>query len=210
MISSSQAECSQNDGVAPCTQYGHRTCILFTLPHPAQVFKAVTSFNALPAICRLLVLEYDVFFLGTARNRESQMSRKSEGSVRIGDTAGTRIGGRYMRRRTGVVSALRSHGEVRGLRSSMSGFAAGLRAMSAVLTPCSPAKLAIDLNVAAIDFHDVRTGAQLAPSLFGRSVICPLSRHERKGSPGKLHLSSIPKIPTERTRFSLSPFFDSF
>ena len=39
---------------APCTQYGHSTCALFSFPHAEHLVKCVTSFNALPAICRCL------------------------------------------------------------------------------------------------------------------------------------------------------------
>lgn len=48
-------------------------------PQAEQVFRAVTSFNALPAICLWRFFMWDVFFLGTARRTDSQMSETSEG-----------------------------------------------------------------------------------------------------------------------------------
>lgn len=57
------------------------------------------------------------------------MSCKSEGNVRSGDMAGRSAGGRYIRRSTGAVNAIRRGGEVIGLRSSRSGFTVGLRAI---------------------------------------------------------------------------------
>jgi hypothetical protein len=55
-------------------QYGHNKCALFTLPHPEHLFSDVMSFNPLPAKNRWRFFRYDVFFFGTARSTDSQMS----------------------------------------------------------------------------------------------------------------------------------------
>lgn len=61
------------------TQYGHSTCALFSLPHALHLFNAVTSFNALPAICRCLFFIWLVFFFGTACSSPSQSSPSNVG-----------------------------------------------------------------------------------------------------------------------------------
>nr|POE82373.1 hypothetical protein CFP56_72521 [Quercus suber] len=61
------------------TQYGHRTCALFGRPQALHLFNAVTSFNALPAICRCRFFIWEVFFLGTARKSPSQRSANRPG-----------------------------------------------------------------------------------------------------------------------------------
>lgn len=61
------------------TQCGHSICALFVRPQPEHVLSAVTSLSALPAICLCLFFMCDVFFFGTARNTDSQMSDTSDG-----------------------------------------------------------------------------------------------------------------------------------
>lgn len=55
----------------PLTQYGHSTWANFTWPQAEHLLRAVTSFNAFPAICRCLFFICDVFFFGTARRTDS-------------------------------------------------------------------------------------------------------------------------------------------
>jgi hypothetical protein len=64
----------QSDQSLPSTQYGHRRCARFILPHAEHVFNAVTSLSPLPAINRWRFLRYDVFFFGTALSRPSHIS----------------------------------------------------------------------------------------------------------------------------------------
>ena len=71
-----QQFCSSN---ILCTQYGHRICALFSLPHALHLFNAVTSFNALPAICRCRFFIWLVFFFGTAFNNPSHSSPSNVG-----------------------------------------------------------------------------------------------------------------------------------
>jgi hypothetical protein len=73
------------------TQYGHNTCALFALPHELHLFRAVTSFNALPAICLCLFFMCDVFFLGTALSIPSHRSESSPGiGIRAAGSRGER------------------------------------------------------------------------------------------------------------------------
>lgn len=58
-------------------------CALLTLPHPEHLFKAVTSFKALPAYCLCRFFMWEVFFFGTARSIDSQISLKMDGMLRI-------------------------------------------------------------------------------------------------------------------------------
>ena len=73
----------------PSTQNGHSKCALFTLPQAEHLFKAVTSFNALPArnLCRFFLC--DVFFFGTARSIDSHSPLSIEGSLKC-DVAGNK------------------------------------------------------------------------------------------------------------------------
>lgn len=48
-------------------------------PHAEHLFKFVTSFKAFPANCRCRFLLCEVFFFGTARRTESQISERNEG-----------------------------------------------------------------------------------------------------------------------------------
>lgn len=59
---------------APSTQYGHRKCARFTLPHALHLVSAVMSLRPLPAMNRWRFLRYDVFFFGTALRMPSHMS----------------------------------------------------------------------------------------------------------------------------------------
>lgn len=70
----------------PLTQYGHRICARFTLPHAAHLFRFVRSFSAFPAMKRWRPFRCDVFFLGTALSMPSHMSDIEGilGSVREG------------------------------------------------------------------------------------------------------------------------------
>lgn len=67
-------------------QVGHRVCIFLVLPQAGHLFRFVTSFKALPAICLCLFFICEVFFLGTAFSMPSHMSPNIEGMFWI--TAG--------------------------------------------------------------------------------------------------------------------------
>lgn len=75
------------------TQCGHSTCALLALPQPEHLFNAVTSFKALPAICLWRFFMCDVFFFGTARRTDSQISETREGMgiVIAGSSAGCHL-----------------------------------------------------------------------------------------------------------------------
>lgn len=71
------------------TQYGHSTCARLTLPHALHLFNAVTSFSALPAICRCRFFMWLVFFLGTAFSIPSHICSSNDGMGT--STAGRRL-----------------------------------------------------------------------------------------------------------------------
>lgn len=60
-------------------QCGHMWCIRLVRPHAGHLHSELTSLSALPAICRERFFECDVFFFGTARRIDSQMSPSSDG-----------------------------------------------------------------------------------------------------------------------------------
>jgi len=76
----SSLEQTQNGGklVIPVTQWAQRTCFLLALPQLGHLTRAVTSFNALPAICLERFFEYEVFFFGTALSKPSHSSCNSD------------------------------------------------------------------------------------------------------------------------------------
>lgn len=73
----------------PFTQLEHRTCGLFGWPQDGHVLKFLISFNALPAICRCRRFMCEVFFLGTARRMDSQMSVRNDGKLLVRETLRT-------------------------------------------------------------------------------------------------------------------------
>lgn len=62
-------------------QCGQRRCIRFVCPHPGHLHSELTSSRAFPAICLCLFLEWETFFLGTARSTDSHMSPSSDGRL---------------------------------------------------------------------------------------------------------------------------------
>jgi hypothetical protein len=60
-------------------QVSQRWCILLVPPQTGHLHRLLTSLSALPAICRCLFLECDVFFLGTAFKMPSQMPSRIPG-----------------------------------------------------------------------------------------------------------------------------------
>lgn len=58
---------------------GHKVCIFFMPPQVGHLFRFVTSFRALPAICLCLFFMCEVFDFGTALSIPSHMSPKIEG-----------------------------------------------------------------------------------------------------------------------------------
>lgn len=68
--------CEQGSRIVPSRHLWHNRCVRFISPQPGHVQRPLTSSRALPAICRCLFRECDVFFLGTARNTESQISSR--------------------------------------------------------------------------------------------------------------------------------------
>lgn len=64
------------------TQSGHSRCARFGLPQPEHLFILLTSFKALPAYCLWRFFICDVFFFGTARSMEPQISDRKEGTLR--------------------------------------------------------------------------------------------------------------------------------
>lgn len=66
----------QGSRVVPSRHLWHSRCVRLISPQPGQVHRPLMSSRALPAICRCLFRECDVFFLGTARNTESHISSR--------------------------------------------------------------------------------------------------------------------------------------
>lgn len=58
---------------------GHNVCIFLVPPQAGHLFRFVTSFRPLPAICLCLFFMCDVFFLGTALRMPSHMSPSNDG-----------------------------------------------------------------------------------------------------------------------------------
>jgi hypothetical protein len=81
-------------------------CALFSRPQAEHLFSAVTSFKALPAICRCRFFMCDVFFFGTARRTDSHISRSKSETPANAANGRARVffgsNGNCMRRRAGV------------------------------------------------------------------------------------------------------------
>ncbi|OAA57450.1 hypothetical protein SPI_07109 [Niveomyces insectorum RCEF 264] len=75
-------------------QYGQRWCIRFTRPQAGHLHNELTSFSALPAICRCRFFMCEVFFLGTARRIDSQMSPSNDGNDGSNDGHESEMAGR--------------------------------------------------------------------------------------------------------------------
>lgn len=67
----------------PLTQYGHKRCARFGSPQPEHLLMLVTSLSPFPAICLCLFFMWEVFFFGTARSIESQISDRISGTLRL-------------------------------------------------------------------------------------------------------------------------------
>lgn len=65
-----------------------RTCIRLGFPHTGHLHNDWTSFRAFPAICLCLLLECEVFFLGTALSSPSHISSHDGRDGRFSDIAG--------------------------------------------------------------------------------------------------------------------------
>ena len=72
---------------------GQSVCIFLVLPHAGHLFRLVTSFRALPAICLCRFFICDVFFFGTAFSMPSHISWSSEGMFWIAEGIATPTAG---------------------------------------------------------------------------------------------------------------------
>lgn len=156
----------------------------------------------MPANCLLLLLEYDSFFFGTARNSESHMSPRREGRVMSGVIAGRSADGRYIRRQMGVSMAVRRGNDAdnkpaRGLESGRS----AMLEMKKQLALCSW----LDNSLTAREFSRevsiekasiqwcTDAGAFLVWSLAQRSLLSA-TNSRKKGQPSTSNNHTIPQL----------------
>jgi len=162
-----------------CTQYGHKTCILFVRPQLGHSHNSTTSFKALPAICLWRFFMCEVFFFGTARSTESHSScRKDERPIAA--KAGYR---RAREGRFGSGSIRRFGlrvGVAKGWRSWRRGDEADQR--SAIVMPGDPKRMKID-NSIGISLCVGRIELEFLPACEWRSHVLSDARCAKPSSP---------------------------
>jgi len=148
---------------SPSTQYGHRICILLTLPQPEHVFNDVISLSPLPAMNRCRFLRYDVFFLGTALSMPSHISASDgrEGSDSEGNASAPKgvLNGRARRCRKGELT-----GRMGPLSPGSSVCQSGGSGRASAMTtpvPASAAGIAMGVNCLGVGVANCRPQSRL-------------------------------------------------